>query len=98
VGAFLVSDAGYFTVVAVEDGQSQVLVESKHSASIRSGEMNRLTAMAEGSHYLFLVNDEVVAELEYGGLGSGASAVAMMLLGSGRSAVFEFDNFELRAP
>ena len=73
-------------------------IKRTEASAIRPGEVNRLTVISEGSHYTFLVNDEVVGEADYSGLASGRVGLAIELSEAGDSAVYEFDNFELRAP
>ena len=64
----------------------------------RPGEANRLTVIGRGSHFTFYINDQYVAEAEDDRLTAGDVGVAVELLDDGDSAVFEFDDFEVRAP
>jgi hypothetical protein len=98
LGTLLVSDAGYFIVSALHSGEWNTLVRRTEASAIRPAEVNRLTVISEGSHYTFLINDEVVGEVDYSGLTSGRVGLAVQLNEAGDSAVYEFDNFELRAP
>ena len=98
LGTFLVSDAGSFFVSAMHVDGWKTQIKRTEASAIRPGEVNRLTVISEGSHYTFLVNDEVVGEADYSGLTSGRVGVAIELSEAGDSAIYEFDNFELRAP
>jgi hypothetical protein len=97
-GFFLISDAAGFAVFALKGGEGEILVSRSETPAIRPGEMNRLTVVAEGSHYIFLVNDQVVSEVDYAELARGVVGTAVQFNEAGYSAVVEFDNFELRAP
>ena len=99
-GVLLISDegAGSFSAWAVHAGEWTTLIEWTKSQAIRPGEVNRLTVISEGSHYIFLVNDQIVGEADYGQLTSGIACLTIGLHEAEDSAVFEFDNFELRAP
>ena len=97
-GFFLISDTGDFAVLAIEGGQSAIMVSRRKAPAIRPGEVNRLTVISEGSHYIFLVNDQIVGETDYTELAGGMVGTAIQFNEAGYSGVFEFDNFELRAP
>jgi hypothetical protein len=60
--------------------------------------MNRLTFISEGSHYIFLVNDQIVGEADHAGLPAGYVGTAVQFNEAGYSGVFEFDSYGLRAP
>lgn len=68
------------------------------SSAIRSDGPNRLTVIAEGSHFIFLINDQYVADVTDDHIARGTVALAITLHTVDQQAVFEFDNFELRAP
>jgi len=46
----------------------------------------------------FLINDQLVAEADDDVMFFGKAGLSIELYGEGDAAVFEFDNFELRAP
>jgi hypothetical protein len=71
---------------------------SGKSPAIRSGQVNRLTVVAQGSHFSFFINGEPVAQHDDSELRSGFVGPAAELFHSGDHAVFEFGNFEVRAP
>jgi hypothetical protein len=94
----LVSDNGYYEFVKVVDSDWTLLVDWTETAAVRSGEVNRLEVVAQGSQFTFYINDEYVGEFSDELLTSGQSALVVGLSKAGDSSVVEFDNFELRAP
>ncbi len=68
------------------------------SSAIRPGQVNHLTVVAQGAHLSFFVNGQLVAQHDDSGLKSGSVGPVVELFHSGDHAVFEFDNFEVRAP
>jgi hypothetical protein len=67
------------------------------SAIIRSSETNRITIIGEGSHFLFFINDRFVREFNDDKIQSGKVGLVIDL-NKNEEALFEFDNYELRAP
>jgi hypothetical protein len=67
-------------------------------AAVQSGESNRLSVVAVGSHLMFYINDQLVAELDDDTLQHGFVGVYINLEGGNALANVVFDNFELRAP
>lgn len=74
------------------------LINWTKTSAIRSDQVNHLTVIAEGSHFLFYINNQLVAEIDDSKLPSGEVGLAIELLNADDEAVFEFDNFEVRAP
>lgn len=74
------------------------LIDYTQSASIHPYEYNRITVLAEGSHFTFFINDQYVAEFTNGRINKGKVGLFAILTQSDQHAVFEFDNVELRAP
>jgi len=74
------------------------LIDYSKSELIRPNETNRLTVIAEGSHFTFFINDQYVAEYTDERIKNGNVGLFSVLYDANQQAVFEFDNFELRAP
>jgi eukaryotic-like serine/threonine-protein kinase len=94
----LVSDNGYYEFIKVSGGDWTPLVDWTETAAVRSGEVNRLEIVAQGSQFTFYINGEYVGEFSDELLTSGKPALVVGLSEAGDSSVVEFDNFELRAP
>lgn len=88
----------YFTFFLLREGQWTVLIGLTPTTALRTGEVNRIAVIAEGSHFGFFINDQFVAEVDNDQLDSGSVGLAIELSQAGAKAVFEFDNFELHAP
>ncbi len=97
-GIFKVEDSKRFKLLLMLAGEWNTIIDWTETSTVRPGETNRITIIALGPHYTFYVNDQYVAEIEDDRLGEGAGGMMIELIAEGDTAVFEFDNFELRAP
>lgn len=73
------------------------LLEATRASSIRPDEVNKITVIAQGSHFVFFINDQYAGEANDSHVTIGKPGIAIILR-AGDEAVFEFDNFEVRAP
>ena len=73
-------------------------MDPAESAALHPGEVNKLSVLAEGTHYRFFINDQPVGEMTDDQWKTGYVTVFIQLCKAGDSAVIEFDNMELRAP
>jgi hypothetical protein len=97
-GLFKIEDSQYFRFSVRHEGEWDTVIDWTEASAIRPGEVNRLAVIAEGSHFTFYINDEYVGEADDDRLTRGQSGLAIELLDAGDAAIFEFDNFEVRAP
>jgi hypothetical protein len=97
-GLFKIEDSQTWKFSLRYEGEWHTVIDWTRSAAIRPGEVNRLTVLAEGTHYTFYINDQYVGEANDDRLDQGEAGVAIELLDADDTAVFEFDNFEVRAP
>ena len=97
-GLFKIEDSQYFKFSVRYEGEWETVIDWTEASAIRPGEVNRLTVIAEGSHFTFYINDEYVGEADDDRLTRGQSGLAIELLDAGDAATFEFDNFAVRAP
>jgi serine/threonine-protein kinase len=95
---FTVSNSGDFSLLTRYGGEWITLIDWTDTDVIRPGGVNRLEVRAQGAHIVLLINDHIVAETDDDQLAEGTIALAVELYNEGDEAVFEFDNFELRAP
>lgn len=65
--------------------------------AIVPGALNRITVIAQGSHFTFFVNGKYAGNASDGTLKEGKVGAAVLIFGPGTCQV-EFDNFEVRAP
>jgi hypothetical protein len=97
-GLFKIEDSQYFKFAIRHEGEWDTVIDWTESSAIRPGETNRLTVIAVDSHFTFYINDQYVGEADEDRLGEGEAGLAIELLDSDDAAVFEFDDFEVRAP
>lgn len=94
---FGINNKGEYFLDLYYDNWSTLIGRTK-SKLIHPNEANRLTVLAEGSHFIFFINDQFVAEYTDDRIKNGRMGLFSILDQSEQQAVFEFDNFELRAP
>lgn len=95
---FQISDMGQYSVYLYYLEEWTALREWTENAAIEPEGVNRLAVAGEGGRFRFFINDELVAEVEADTLESGRAGVAVQVYNAGETGVFEFDNFEWRAP
>ena len=97
-GSFRVRNDGRFAFAVLYRDEWTGVIDWTKSAAIHTDRANQLTVIAEGSSYILIINDELVGQADDDRLGSGTVGLAVGLSDRGESGVFDFDNFELRAP
>ncbi len=96
---FSVAASGdYYSFSALDDGTWTTLIDWTRTDTLYTSEPNRLTAIGEGSHFYFFINNELVAEYEDSRMPSGEMGLGIELNTQGDNGVFEFDNFVVRSP
>ena len=65
---------------------------------ITNGEFTRLSVLAKGNHFFFFANDEFIGQSIHHQLKSGRVGIIIEGVDLVEQNIFEFDNFELRAP
>jgi serine/threonine-protein kinase len=95
---FLVSDDQRFRFSRRSEDGWTTLLEWTETTAVRSGEVNRLEAVAIESQFSFYINGQFVGEYSDSQFSSGVVAVVVGLGDTGDTSVVEFDNFELRVP
>ena len=80
------------------DGEWIDIIDWTSSSVILPASPNRLTVIATGSQFIFLINDQFVATATDDRIPQGTTAMAIELYRAGLKGTFEFDNFELREP
>ncbi len=94
---FGIDHDGFFVLLSYDNEWTDML-EYTRTPIISSEETNRLTVIAEGTHFTFFINDQYVGEMTDDTLSTGTAAIAVEMYEADLQATFEFDNFELRAP
>jgi hypothetical protein len=96
---FGLNDKGLITVEEIIFNQAiNILIKPSETATVQRGKTNRISVVANRSHFVFYVNDQLFGELYDDSLERGYVGIFIGLKGSGASAEVEFDNFRLQAP
>jgi cell wall-associated NlpC family hydrolase len=95
---FKIEDGQYFKFSLQYGGEWHTVIDWTETSAVLPGKVNRLTVIAEGTHYTFYVNDQYVGEAEDDRLSQGKAGMVIELIHTDDTAVFEFDNLEIRAP
>jgi hypothetical protein len=98
VRKFLLLCSRSFLVALTYNQQWIDMISWKESSFIESEGTNRLTVIAEGSHFIFLINNNYVGNTTNDRIAKGTTGLAIGLNGADSQAVVEFDNLELRTP
>jgi len=94
---FGINEYGYHVLLNYNNKWIDI-IEWAPSSAILPESPNRLTVIAKGSHFTFLINDQFVATATDDRISQGITALAIKLHRADQQAVFEFDNFELKVP
>ena len=65
---------------------------------IRTDEVNKITVLAQGSQFVFFINDQYLFDMTDDKIGKGQVGLAVELAQENDQAVFEFDNLLIQAP
>lgn len=95
---FGMTDSQQFALRLLSSNSWSTLIDWTYTTAIRPGDTNRLTVIAEGSHFLLFINNQYVGEASDDKLGNGRVGVAIQFFNPNDQVVVEFDDFELRAP
>jgi hypothetical protein len=91
------TDQGFFVSIN-HKGQWKTLVPYANSPAIHPTGANRLAILAQGTHFVFFINDQYVAELNNNQIESGRIALAIELYNADDQRSYQFDNINLRTP
>jgi hypothetical protein len=76
----------------------EALVDWTESDTIHANQVNKLAVIAQGTQFLFFINDQFITQLSDDRLGEGHTGVLIGLSNVGDEGSWEFDNFSLRSP
>jgi hypothetical protein len=94
---FGINDQGqYVLYLYLQDWST--LIDWTQSELIQPGEINRITMLGEGSHFILFINDQYLTDITDDSIKAGTTALAVELAAENDHAMFQFDNFELRVP
>lgn len=93
--AFTVNQNGDYAMTGYLSGGS--VAYSGSFPGLAAG-VHRLAVVAQGSHFVLLIDDQVVETIDDSFLAQGDIGLVFTLDTPGDSATFEFDNVEIRSP
>lgn len=94
---FSIRDNGYYRFNLWNNFAWTPVIDWTETTTIRAGASNHLVVVGQGITFTFSINDTEVAVAVNEQLAEGEAGLAVAITTPG-DAVFEFDNFELRAP
>jgi serine/threonine-protein kinase len=94
---FSVRDDGYYQFSLWHEYQWKPTIDWTETEEILPGETNRLSVIGRGERFEFYINDAFIATAENDQLPSGETGLSVSTAATDGTAVFVFDNYELRA-
>lgn len=95
---FSVRDDGYFLLSLWDGAAWQPIVDWTQTMAVKEGEVNRLSARAEGASFELYINDALVHQAQSDLLREGEAGLSISTAATDSPAVFQFDNFSVWAP
>ncbi|MBI5031049.1 MAG: caspase family protein [Chloroflexi bacterium] len=92
------SDTQRFFVGLWTDSRWTPLIDWTQTNAIHPNAVNHLTVLAQGPRFTFFINNRLVSQTTNNQIASGQPGVLISLYNAGDEGVFEFSNFEVRAP
>jgi len=94
---FRMTDTKFFAVSVAEEGQWRDIVEWTRTEAIKPNGVNQLEVIARDTHFIFLINGQIVSEAEDDRFSEGLVGLAIEGYTQGEKIVFDFLDFTLRA-
>jgi hypothetical protein len=95
---FRITDRQFFSVSYIHQNTWQNLVEWTRADCIKPNGVNQLEVVALGTHFTFLINGQVVSEVEDNHFTRGLIGLAVEAYTPGQETTFDFMDLVLRAP
>ena len=95
---FRMTDSKFFGVSVAENGQWRDLVEWRRTETIKQNGVNQLEVIVRESHLIFVINGQIVSEVNDESFTRGLVGLAIEGYPKGEKIVFDFLDFTLRAP
>jgi hypothetical protein len=95
---FRITDAQFFAVSVIQDGQWLNLVDWTKTDAIKPKGVNQVEVIGYGTHFTFLINGRVVSEAEDEHFRQGLVGLAIEAYTLGEEIAFDFLDLILRAP
>jgi hypothetical protein len=95
---FRITDNQFFAMSVIKDSQWLNIVEWTKTSAIKPHGVNQVDVIGHGTHFTFLINDQVVSEVEDEHFPQGFAGVGVEAYTLGEEVTFDFLEFRLRAP
>ncbi|MFC1878899.1 protein kinase [Chloroflexota bacterium] len=95
---FQINNAQQYAIYYYDSSEWEALVEWTDSPTLLYGQPNRLVVIAQGSQFLFYINNQYILELIDSRNSSGKIGFMVSLSNADERATWEFSDFELRSP
>jgi hypothetical protein len=95
---FEIDDRQRFRIRIQQSGEWNDILGWFRTDAIRVNALNRLALTGTGSHFAFFINDQFVYEMDDDRIEAGKTGLLIGHRRAGVEEIYEFDNFELRAP
>jgi hypothetical protein len=95
---FRITDAQFFAVSVIQEGQWLQLVDWTKTDAIKPKGVNQVEVIGYGTHFTFLINGRVISEVEDGHFRQGLVGLAIEAYTLGEEITFDFLDMILRAP
>jgi hypothetical protein len=92
---FHMTDSQFFAVSMINDGQWQKLVYWTRTDAIKPNGVNQLEVIGRETHFIFLINGEIVSEIDDDHYNQGVTGVALEGYNAGEKIIFDFLDFTL---
>ena len=95
---FHITDSQFFAVSVTNDGQWTKIVDWTRTDAVKPNGVNLLEVIARDTHFIFLINGQIVSEIDDNRYVKGAVGVAVEGYNSRENLIFDFLDFTLRGP
>jgi hypothetical protein len=94
--SFRMTDTLFFAVSMIKDDQWSNLVNWTRTEVIKPNGVNHLEVLARGTHFIFLINGQIVTEIDDHNFSRGLVGLAMEGYALGEKTTFDFMDIVLR--
>lgn len=93
---FRITDSKFFAISVCENGQWRDLVAWTKTETIKPNGVNQLEVLAQEAHFTFLINGQIVSEVDDPQFSRGLVGLAVEGYVAGEKITFDFLDFTLR--
>lgn len=95
---FRINDGQFFAFSAKKDNQWLTIVDWTKTNTIKPNGVNQMEVLAHEKHFIFLINGQIVSEVDDDHFSDGLVGLAIETYTLGEKTVFDFMDIILRAP